>query len=812
MSFKQLFKRFRFFFIGTLRRQLITSVALVHAVLMALFIWDLTLRQYQSLYELKTNQTQALTQNIATSAAGWVAARDLNGLQEIITTQSRYPEMLYAMILDKEGRVLAHTDTSYLGQFVKDLPETFETQILILNAQLVDGVSPIILADQPIGWVRVGLGQQYTQTQLHSTIREGVLYAIAAILIGSFLAWFMSTRLTRKLHTIELSARAVQNGDTQQRASLTGTDEISHVAQAFDSMLDTMVASRRELAQSEERFNLAMLASNDGLWDWNVESGDVYYSPRWKSMLGYEEDELANVFSTWENLVHPEDKPMAQNMVNDCLAGKSRGFSFETRLWHKQGHWVFILSRGMAIVNEAGSVYRMVGTHVDISEKKEKEEIIRRQADYDSLTLLPNRKLFQELLLQSMKQSTRDNKKLWMLFLDLDGFKEVNDTYGHHQGDELLIMVAKRIRTTIRRADIVARLGGDEFVVLLHNPPDTGYVDEVASKLIEIIGQAYTLDECQIYISTSIGITSYPDDADNVEELLKFADQSMYSAKSKGRNRYIYFTPALQEASVKRTQIITDLHQAIENNEFQMYYQPIVDLSNGSVHKAEALIRWQHPKRGIISPADFIPVAEDTGIIHSLGSWIFNSVLQQLQAWSTAYGSKIQITINMSPLQLKINEKKYDDILKRLKTFNLSGERIVIEITEGLLLETEAIVNKRLLDYRDAGVQVAIDDFGTGYSSLSYLKQFDIDYLKIDQSFTKNLRKGSSELALSETIVLMAHKMDLKVIAEGVETEQQLELLKSCGCDFGQGYLFSRPLAVEEFERTYIQSDNSSTE
>ncbi len=368
--------------VGTLKRQLILGVALVHAVLMALFVWDLTVRQQELLLDRQTDQAEALARSVATSSAGWVAARDLYGLQEIITSQSRYPELLFAMILDRDGRILAHTDTARTGQYVQDLPGEIADKIISRSPALVDAVSPVVLADQAIGWVRIGLAQKLVAERLAAITRDGVIYALVAIVIGSILAWYMATRLTRRLRKIEETAEFVETGDTSHRVSISGTDEVSHVAEAFNEMLDSMVASRNELELSEERFDLAMLASSDGVWDWDLKTSEVYYSPRWKAMVGYEDQELENSFSTWEALVHPDDRDRTMKIIEQAIASGKNGFTAEFRIRHKQGHWINVLSRGRFVRNEAGELYRAVGTHVDLTQRKLMENELREHRDH----------------------------------------------------------------------------------------------------------------------------------------------------------------------------------------------------------------------------------------------------------------------------------------------------------------------------------------------------------------------------------------------------------------------------------------------
>ena len=302
------------------------------------------------------------------------------------------------------------------------------------------------------------------------------------------------------------------------------------------------------------------------------------------------------------------------------------------------------------------------------------------------------------------------------------------------------------------------------------------------------------------YISFSIGIALYPDDASNLEDLLKKADQAMYAAKQQGRNRSCYFTPAMQQAAEIRLRLVNDLHGALANHQFWVAYQPIVELATGHIHKAEALLRWQHPTLGLISPAEFIPVAEDTGMIIDIGEWVFHQAVKQVEKWRAQGQPLFQISVNKSPVQFG---DSHTDWFKYLQRLGLPGTCIVVEITEGLLLDVSPLVAEKLLAFRDTGMQVSLDDFGTGYSSLSFLKKFHIDYLKIDQNFVSNLTVDSTDLALCEAIILMAHKLGIKVIAEGIETAAQRDLLLLAGCDYGQGYLFSKPVSAEEFEKLF---------
>jgi diguanylate cyclase (GGDEF)-like protein/hemerythrin-like metal-binding protein/PAS domain S-box-containing protein len=452
------------------------------------------------------------------------------------------------------------------------------------------------------------------------------------------------------------------------------------------------------------------------------------------------------------------------------------------------------------IRNADQSIYRYVALFSDVTEKKLSDEIILNQANYDSLTQLPNRRLFHDRLEQEIKKASRSGLYLALLFIDLDSFKEVNDTIGHQMGDLLLVEAARRIVDCVRASDTVARLGGDEFTVILTDIADTNQIERVAQAIIQTLNEPFQLKHEMAYISASIGVTVYPCDATDAQTLLINADQSMYVAKNAGRNRFSYFTEALHVKAMARQQMLRDMRDALVHKQFCVYFQPIVDLASGHIFKAEALIRWKHPERGIIGPSEFIPLAEESGLINPIGKFVFKESVRWAKRWADLSPAGFQVSVNKSPVQLHSAVDEHDTWLNHMLDCDLSNSSIVIEITEGLLLEAEASTTDKLLKYRQAGVQVAIDDFGTGYSAFSSLKKIDFDYLKIDQSFVRDMTTGSNDLALSEAIIVMAHKLGLKVIAEGVETEEQQNLLAAAGCDYVQGFFYSRAVPPEAFE------------
>lgn len=556
-----------------------------------------------------------------------------------------------------------------------------------------------------------------------------------------------------------------------------------------ESLLKQSEARFRSLFENVEKIPVQGYDRDHRVIFWNKASENLY---------GFSSEEA--VGRRLEDLiVPPEMRGAVMKSIDEWIQNGVPAPAKELVLQTKSGNPVSVFSSHTMLANSFGDM-EMYCIDIDMTERKKADEVIWRQANFDPLTGLPNRRMLHDRLEHDLKKAHRSNLKLALMFLDLDRFKEVNDTLGHDMGDALLRDASRRIVSCVRETDTVARLGGDEFTVILdelHNPGD---VERVTQDILAKLATPFDLGNEVAYVSASIGVTLYPDDAAEIEDLFKNADQAMYAAKHQGRNRCCYFTPSMQEAAQVRRRIAKDLHLALANQEFWLDYQPIIDLASGSIHKAEALLRWRHPDHGIINPETFIPVAEETGLIVDIGDWVFRESARQVARLRARHNPAFQISINKSPAQFHNTRCVHAAWFEYLEEIGLPGESILVEITEGLLLDIDDGVSEKLLAMSEMGMQVSLDDFGTGYSSLSYLKKLDIDYLKIDQSFVHNLSKTSDEMALCEAIIVMAHKLGIKVIAEGVETPQQRDLLIAAYCDYGQGYLFSRPLPAEEFE------------
>jgi len=559
--------------------------------------------------------------------------------------------------------------------------------------------------------------------------------------------------------------------------------------------------ARTALLESESRWKLALESTGDGVWDWHIPSGVEFFSRRLIEMYGFREGEIANLPGALDARTHPDD--IAQ-LKHDRLAhinGQTPTYLNEHRILCKDGQWKWVLSRGMVINRDSnGHALRMIGTHTDITERKTAEALVRQQAYFDTLTGLPNRRMLRDRLEQEIKKCKRTAQQLAILFIDLDHFKEVNDTLGHDRGDQLLIEAARRITACIRETDTVARMGGDEFTVLLTDINASDQLQPVLQKLLHSMDGVFELGDEQVFVTASIGITLYPLDATEIDGLFRNADQALYVAKGEGRNRFSFFTPALQAAAQTRVRLAADLRTALSESQFHVAYQPIVELSTGAIRKAEALLRWNHPKRGAVGPADFIPIAESSGLIVDIGEWVFQQAAAQVQLWRKRLHPQFQISVNRSPVQFHHSDHLLQPWGKQLQTMGLPGDALVVEITEGLLLDTSAEVANYLMEMAAAGIQVSLDDFGTGYSSLAYLQKFDIDFIKIDKSFVRHLTPHCTNLSLCKAIIVMAHELGMQVVAEGVETEQERDLLIEAGCDFAQGYLFSRPISADAFE------------
>ena len=558
--------------------------------------------------------------------------------------------------------------------------------------------------------------------------------------------------------------------------------------------------SENALRESEDRYALAAHGSNDGLWDWDIRKNSIYYSSRWKAMLGYTDEEIGDSPDEWFSRIHHDDVDEVRHKIELHLQGKTPLFKHEFRMLHRDGAFRWILSRGVSVKTDDNLAIRFAGSQTDITDRKLVEEKLFYDASHDLLTDLPNRRLFVERLTEAIRRTKRNaSRKFAVLFLDLDRFKIINDSLGHEAGDELLVQAGKRLSICVRESDMIARLGGDEFAVLLEDLENDEAAIRTAERIQEELTRPYYLDDHEVFTSASIGIALGSHGYRNAEELLRDSDTAMYRAKAQGTAGYVVFDTKLHEQAIHRLQLENDLRRAVERQEFELYYQPIISVQTLRVVGFEALVRWNHPKKGLVPPNDFIPIAEETGLIVPMGWWILNEACTQMRRWhdELPLDTPLTISVNMSGRQFiqgDFIEKLEDSLIDT----GLDGSYLKLEITETVIIENPDAVSDLLERVKDLKIELAIDDFGTGYSSFSYLHRFPFDIVKVDRSFVGTIDQDPETLEIVSAIISLSQSLGLKVTAEGVETKEQLLLLESMRCELAQGYLFAKPLPADQ--------------
>lgn len=566
--------------------------------------------------------------------------------------------------------------------------------------------------------------------------------------------------------------------------------------QELQARINELKIAQQALQESQERYALVAQSAQDGLWDWSLKTNEIYFSPRWKAMLGKDDNEIGNSLAEWFNRVHPEDMDQFKGELSAHLAGLTSHFENEHRLLHQDGEYRWMLCRGLAVRDEDGKPLRIAGSQTDITLNKVNEAKLIHQAFHDALTGLPNRIWFMERVENALLRSKEDKNYVFaLLFLDLDRFKIVNDSLGHTYGDKLLVASAERLKACLTSQDALARLGGDEFTILLENINDINDATKIADKIYQELSKPFNLNGHEVITTVSIGIAISTVGYDKSEDLLRDADMTMYRAKELGKARLEVFDPTLHNKAMARLQLEIDLRRALENNELQVYYQPIVSLNNGKIAGYEALMRWKHPQRGFVSPVEFIPLAEETGLIIPLGRWVLHQACYQLRIWQQQIPTNPPLTISVNISGKQFAEPNLIETIKEiLQETRLDASSLKLEITESVLVDNPADAVAILKQLKALGIKLSIDDFGTGYSSLSYLHQMPFDTLKIDRSFVNNVDCDPEKIEMIRTIVSLAWNLGMNVVAEGVETKKQMYQLQALRCDYGQGYYFARPL------------------
>lgn len=666
-----------------------------------------------------------------------------------------------------------------------------------------DDLMRAILSRAPVGIAVIDYSGQYVS--VNAAYADIYGYSVSEMVGRNFLMVFPETArvpvLARHQGFLDNGGSlggewAVVRSDGSRRTVWSESVAFPNDSGRSDRLVYVLDITAQKAAQEQERIAATVFeTTSEAILVCDADNRIIAVNPTFTRLTGHS---FADVAGQTPNIFRSERH-------DDAFFAEMWASLTDTGLWtgevwdRRRDGAIFLKEMTITVVKDAtGGVQNYVAVFSDITKRKSAEEIIRRQANYDAVTGLPNRHMFAGRLAEGMRNAEQSGGKLALLLIDLDHFKEVNDTLGHTAGDRLLIEVSKLLLHDAASDVTIARVGGDEFALILPGVPDAREAAVVAGDLMKRFEMPIQIGYESIFITASIGISLLPDHAQTLEDLFKSADQALYAAKASGRNCMRFFTSALQQAATERVRLASDLRRAIADNQLSVHYQPIIDLRTDRAVKAEALVRWRHPERGWISPAAFIPVAEETGLIVPLGEFVARQAIAEVARCRRQFAPSFQITINQSPVQFRNNDFTGIGWINDLAAHGLDGQAIGIEITEGLLLNAEPQVKSTLFAFRDAGIKVAIDDFGTGYSSLAYLRKFDIDTLKIDRSFVSDLEGAG--LDICEAIIVMAHRLGLDVVAEGVETVRQRDILRSIGCDYAQGFLYAPGLPAEDLE------------
>lgn len=562
--------------------------------------------------------------------------------------------------------------------------------------------------------------------------------------------------------------------------------------------------AQRQMEKAQAQLRIATRIAGVGFWEWDVKSSEAILSDEWRSQLGYTDDELKEQITAWQDRIHPDDRDRVLNYLRDFLAAPTPDYAVEFRARHKDGSYRWNSVRGIPVFDRRGELEKIVGTHMDITEQKAAQEDTRLRAQHDPLTGLPNRGLFYEFSEHLLASARRASTSLAVLFFDLDHFKMINDTYGHKVGDGVLKEVAMRLSQLMRAEDVIGRVGGDEFVAILPKIASNEHAAVVAAKALESLRQPYRVEGLELRMSPSIGISMYPKDGDTMDMLIQRADAAMYRVKHGERNNYRFFSPEVDQNAHQVTMLEDRLRVALDRREFDLHYQPVIDTRTGEVVGVEALLRWRQAEGKQIDPVAFLPVAETSGLIVPLGDWILQQACHQHQEWIREGLPPISIAVNVSAAQLRRGEFQHA-IGHAISATGIDPAQIEIEVTESTVMKNYDQAADVLHGLKLLGLKIALDDFGTGYSNLNQLSRLPLDKLKVDRSFVRYLTRDRSSLAITDAIIAMGRSLGIDVVAEGIETEQDLNVLKEHDCYQVQGFHLGRPMPGQEFTRWYKQ-------
>ncbi|WKY46439.1 EAL domain-containing protein [Eubacteriaceae bacterium ES3] len=692
-------------------------------------------------------------------------------------------ETSFVYLVDENGNYIYSPDEDHIGQTV-EIPEiqtllsneTEKSSATICEYETTDGKMIAACSIIPeTNWLLVVSGNM---DELQEPIRKtnffivgvGIIIAIIAALVILYATQYLTQPVIKDLE--------------EKNTSL-------------ERLNEELFESKSSLHKKNKLFEIIMEASNDGIWYMELSEGKPDYT---NAMSHMKSKNLKTITETeWHEYVHPDDRIHTMETFDLFIKGSFDLYEGTYRLLSADNTYQWIRSKGKAFYDESGKRYILAGVHTDIDKLKKQEEQLNFLAHHDTLTQLPNRSLLMDRLSMAIEEAAQNMSHIAILFIDIDNFKHINDSMGHATGDLLLKQTADVIRKCIRATDIAARFGGDEFVVIFQNIKNIHTIHVLTEKLKNVFLLPFHIDDADIFINISIGVTVYPMDGLSAEELLTNADMAMYKAKQNGKNRIDFFNSSMKEDIIHRVELERRMPLALTNSEFVLYYQPQFRIANDEVRGFEALLRWNDPVNGKVSPNEFIPIAEDNGFIIPLGQYVLREACRTMKRWKDTFAFTGVMSVNVSYIQLRMND--FSDFIHRtVKEFELQPEDIELEITESVLIDSFDLVISKLNDFRNAGFKIALDDFGTGYSSLSYLKSLPLDTLKIDKSFIQEITVDSKSADIIESIIQLIHKLDIETIAEGVETKEQYQYLKNANCNHVQGYIKSRPIPADQID------------
>ena len=757
------------------------------------------------------SELTALADTLGANTAASLAFDDKKTAQEMLGALATETHVIQASLYDNDGRAFAEFRRG--GSQNGLLPPRPRSDGAYFDSKSLTLYRGVLLNGQRTGSIAI----VFDLSDLRSRLLQYTGIASLVLFLSVLVTFLASLRLAVSIgaplvHLADVASRVSAEKDYSIRAKVEAGGESGVLIRSFNEMLSQIESRERALNDalkslriSEERYALAARGANDGLWDWDLISNEIYFSPRWDRMLGCPVNGVWFSPEQWFDQIHAEDRERVRAGIGAHCQGVSAEFVSEYRMRHGSGDYVWMLSRGIAIRDSDGNAVRMAGSQTDITEGKIS----------DPLTRIPNRLYFIDRLSAAIETAREQGTLFAVLFLDLDEFKLINDSLGHSAGDELLVDVAGRLLASVRTSSrvgrqsksVVARVGGDEFAILLTQVQNEIDPAIVSSRIIERLSEPFFLEGRRMFISASVGI-ALNSTGDTPEDLLRNADTAMYQAKASGKARAEYFNEAMRERVISRIETESGLRKAIDNGQLVLHYQPIVSLSHDRICGFEALVRWDHPERGLIYPAEFIPIAEGSDLIVSLGRWVLGEACRQMAEWHRALPAHPPLTVNVNVSSRQLSDSRLvDEVEQALSESGLSPETLSLEVTESSLIDRADETLATLERLKALNIQLEIDDFGTGYSSLSRLQRLPFDTLKIDRSFIREMRIGNDSADIVKAIVEMAHSLRLKVIAEGVETEEQLWQLRELGCNYVQGFLFSRPvsaaIAMEIYKRSY---------